>query len=144
MGEAREVMDRLTAAATAGDAAAVAACYAVDAVAVTPDAGEVVGREAISSYMLGLAEAFPDMAYEYAQKHEVGNVAIDEGYVTGTNTGPLAVRPGESLPPTGKQIRMRSCDFAEVEGGLITSHRLYFDQMDFLGQLGLLPDDLPG
>jgi hypothetical protein len=35
---------------------------------------------------------------------------------------------------------MRSCDVAEVEGGLITSHRFYFDQMDFLGQLGLLPD----
>ena len=144
MGEAREVMDRLTAAATAGDAAAVMACYAVDAVGVTPDAGEIAGREAISAYLLGLAEAFPDIAYEYAQKHEVGNVAIDEGYITGTNTGPLVVRPGESLPPTGKRVRMRSCDVAEVEGGLITSHRFYFDQMDFLAQLGLLPDDMPG
>ena len=144
MGEAREVMDRFTAAVMAGDAATVAACYTADAVALTPDEGELVGPEAISNWLLEFATAFPDLEYEYTQKHEVGNVAIDEGYLTGTNTGPLTVRPGESLPPTGKQIRMRSCDFAEVEGGLITSHRFYFDQMDFLGQLGLLPDDMPG
>lgn len=140
MGQAREVMDRLTAAVTAGDSAAVAECYAADAVALTPDLGEVVGREAISSYLLEFSTAFPDLTYEYAQKHEAGNVAIDEGYLTGTNTGPLSLPSGESLPATGNQIRMRSCDIAQVEGGLITSHRFYFDQVDFLGQLGLMPD----
>jgi hypothetical protein len=45
-------------------------------------------------------------------------------------------------PPTGKQIRMRSCDIAHVERGLITTHHFYFDQMEFLGQLGLLPESL--
>jgi len=32
---------------------------------------------------------------------------------------------------------------ATVEDGAVTSHRFYFDQMEFLGQLGLLPDDIP-
>jgi hypothetical protein len=27
-----------------------------------------------------------------------------------------------------------------VENGVIVSHRFYFDQMEFLGQLGLLPE----
>jgi hypothetical protein len=35
---------------------------------------------------------------------------------------------------------VRGCDVATVEGGLITSHRIYFDQMEFLGQLGLVPE----
>jgi len=140
MGEAREVMDRATAAMMAKDPEAAAVCYAADAVATTPDEGEISGREAISKYLVQLIEAFPDVGYEYVQQHESGLVAIDEGYVIGTNTGPLLMPSGESLPATGKQIRVRSCDVANVEGGLITTHRFYFDQMEFLGQLGLLPD----
>ncbi len=68
------------------------------------------------------------------------NVAIDEGYFTGTHTGPLATPSGESIAPTGKQISLRAFDIATVEGGLITVHHFYFDQMECLGQLGMLPD----
>ncbi len=34
-------------------------------------------------------------------------------------------------------MRLRECDVATVTEGLVTSHRFYFDQMVFLGQLGL-------
>jgi len=138
MGDAREVMDRVTAAITAQDFDAAAGCYAESAVAVTPDQGEIRGREAIIGYHKQLVEAFPDAAYEYVQKHESGNVAIDEGYFTGTHTAPLPLPSGETVAPSGKQIRIRACDLATVEGGLITQHHLYFDQMEFLEQLGLL------
>ncbi len=37
-------------------------------------------------------------------------------------------------------MRLRECDVATVTDGLVTSHRFYFDQMDFLGQLGLGPE----
>lgn len=140
MGEAREVMDRVTQAFNDHDVDAAAACYAEDAVAVTPDAGEIRGRDAIRSYLKGQMDAFPDGGFEYIQKHEAGDVAIDEGLVTGTHTGSLATPSGPDLEPTGRQIRLRSCDIATVQGGVITAHRFYFDQMEFLGQLGLLPD----
>jgi predicted ester cyclase len=127
MGEAREVMDRLTAAATeTKDFQAVAECYANDA--------------AIANYLRQFSDAFPDIQYEHIDKHEAGNVAVDEGYITGTHTAPLPMPSGESIPPTGKRIRVRDCDVATVEGGLVTSHNFYFDQMEFLGQLGLLPE----
>jgi ketosteroid isomerase-like protein len=141
MGEAREVMDRFTAAATESkDFRAVADCYAQDAVAVTPDQGEIRGGDAIADYLRQFTDAFSDIRFEPVAKHEAGNVAIDEGYLTGTNTAPLPMPSGESIPATGKQIRVRSCDVATVEGGLVTSHRFYFDQMELLGQLGLLPE----
>ena len=140
MGEAREVMDRVTQAVIDHDLDAAAACYAEDAVAVTPDQGEIRGRDAIRGYFKGQVDGFPDGDYEYVQKHEAGNVAIDEGYLTGTHTGSLVMRTGESFEPTGKQIRVRGCDIATVQGGLITAHRFYFDQVEFLGQLGMLPD----
>ncbi len=138
MGDAREVMDRVTAAVFGREFDAAAACYAGSAVAVTPDQGEVRGREAVISYLRQQVEAFPDAGFESVHKHESGNVAIDEGYFTGTHTVPLPLPSGETVAPTGKQIRIRSCDLATVEGGLITEHHFYFDQMEFLEQLGLL------
>ena len=143
MGDAREVMDRVTAAVFGQDFDGAAACYSETAVAVTPDQGEIKGREAIIGYLKQQVEVFPDAGYESVQKHESGNVAIDEGYFTGTHTAPLPLPSGETVAPTGKQIRIRGCDLATVEGGLITQHNFYFDQMEFLEQLGLLQDASP-
>ena len=137
MGDAREVMDRVTAALLSQDFEAAAACYAESAVAVTPDQGEITGRDAVIAYHRQQGESFPDAGYEYVQKHESGNVAIDEGYFTGTHTAPLPLPSGQIVPPTGKQIRIRACDLATVESGQITRHHFYFDQMEFVEQLGL-------
>ena len=105
----------------------------------TPDQGELRGREQIIGYLKQFNDAFPDNSYEPAYAHESGDTAIDEGYFVGTNTAPLPLPTGEELPATGKKVRVRACDIATVQNGVITSHRFYFDQMDFLGQLGLLP-----
>jgi ketosteroid isomerase-like protein len=61
MGKARDVMDRLTAAATeTKDFRALAECYADDAIAVTPIRGNFEGAR---------------------RSHEAGSVAINEGYI---------------------------------------------------------------
>lgn len=138
MGQAREVMDRLTTAMDEKDKETLARCYAANAVAYTPDEGELTGRDAITSYLFHFWEAIPDVRYEHVDNYEAGDVAIDEGFVVGTNTGPLSLPSGETLPATGKQVRIRSCDIARVERGEITSHHFYFDQVEFLGQLGLM------
>ena len=73
MGEAREVMDRLSAAAfETKDFSAAAECYADGAVAVTPDQGEITGREAIAAYLRQLADPFPDRNQVRAVAHANG------------------------------------------------------------------------
>jgi ketosteroid isomerase-like protein len=139
MGEAREVMDRVTAAAFGKDLEALKALYAEDAVAETPDQGTIKGRDAVAAYLGEFMTAFPDASYEPIAQHESGATAIDEGYFVGTNTGPMSGPDGETMEPTGKSVRARSCDVATVENGVVTSHRFYFDNMDFLQQLGLIP-----
>jgi ketosteroid isomerase-like protein len=137
MGQAREVLDRCTDAVFRKDKDTVAALYTADATGVTPDAGEIEGNEEVAAWLIDFLDAFPDARYESVYAHESGNTAIDEGYFVGTNTGPLVSPTGETMPATGKSVRFRACDIATVEGGLITSHRFYFDQMEFMGQLGL-------
>jgi ketosteroid isomerase-like protein len=140
VGEAREVMDRVTEALFNKDKAAATKCYAADAVAVAPDAGEVRGVENVVAWSWDLFDAFPDAKYESVNEYESGDTAIDEGYFVGTHTGPLKNPNGESIPATGKSVRVPACDLATVRNGVITRHRFYYDQMDFLGQLGLLEE----
>jgi ketosteroid isomerase-like protein len=137
---ARAAMDRMTETAMVRhDPEALRELYSADCVIETPDAGTLRGRDGIASWFRQFLAAFPDAAWESSYAHETGNVAIDEGFVVGTNTGPLGTPSGEELAPTGKSIRVRGCDVATVENGLITSHRFYFDQAELLTQLGVAP-----
>jgi steroid delta-isomerase-like uncharacterized protein len=138
MGTTREVLDQMTdAAMTLHDADAVADLYADDAVLMTPDAGEVRGHDGIADYWRQFIDGFPDSRWESIGKLEAGDTAVDEGYVIGTNTNPLTLPTGEQLPATGKAIKLRGCDIATVRDGKIAEHRLYFDELDFMRQLGL-------
>lgn len=132
-------MDRVTEAAFGEDQETLKRLYAANATAETPDQGTVSGPEAIAAWFEQFATAFPDASWESTHKHESGNVAIDEGYVVGTHTGPLPMPGGESVPATGRSVRVRGCDAATVENGRVTSHRFYFDQMELLEQLRLAP-----
>ncbi|MYT07572.1 MULTISPECIES: nuclear transport factor 2 family protein [Streptomyces] len=143
MGEAREVMDRLTEAVTHPDLKVIADLYAQDAVAVTPDEGEIRGRDDIVEYWRQMTEMVPDGTFETLHAYESGDTAIDEGVFSGRNTGPIRLPTGETLPATQKEVRVRGVDIATVKDGRIVDYRLYFDEMEFLGQLGLLPDETP-
>jgi ketosteroid isomerase-like protein len=137
MGQARQVMDQLTAAVFGRDRDTLTRLYAEDAVAVTPDEGTITGRDAIVEYLFEFVGAFPDAKFEQLAGYEDGDVAIDEGVVVGTHTQPLQT-PAGMVPPTGRQIHMRSCDVAVVRGDVVAEHRFYFDQMELLDQLGLI------
>jgi len=144
MGQAREVMDRFTDAVTAHpDLKVVAELYAEDAVAVTPDEGEIRGRDHIVEYWRQMTEAVPGATFETLHAYEAGDTAIDEGVYHGRNTGPLQLPTGETLPATQKEVRIRGVDIATVKDGRIVDYRLYFDEMDFLAQLGLLHHATP-
>lgn len=140
MGAARETIDRMTAAMVNHNLAALAAAYAEDAVAVTPDEGELKGRDEIVRYLGGFLSAIPDFTWEPLAEHESGDTSIDEGWVVGTNTGPLSLPDGSIMPATGRAIRVRGCDIATVADGVIVRHHFYYDQMELLTQLGLAPE----
>jgi ketosteroid isomerase-like protein len=142
MGEARDIMDRLTAAVVGGDIDTVRSLYAVDAIVVGPGAGELKGRDAAVDYVVGFIEAFSDRAFQPIALYETGNVAIDEGYFVGRHTGPLPTPGGEPVAATGLPIKVRQCDIGTVERGRLTRHHFYFDQVEFLQQLRLLPEDI--
>jgi predicted ester cyclase len=139
MGSARKVMDQLTEVLFSGDLDLAEKLYAPDAIGETADGQQLKGGHEIVDFVRQMLAAFPDGRYEPIAKVDSDTIAVDEGRFTGTNTAPLIGPTGEKIPATGRRVSMRSCDVIEVDHGLVTRHRFYFDQFDMLNQLGLLP-----
>ncbi|KPC73033.1 polyketide cyclase, partial [Thermoactinomyces vulgaris] len=74
---------------------------------------------------------------ETIAKLETDGMAVDEGYFIGTNTVDMKTPTGETIPATGKKVKLRSCDIATVKDGMITEHHVYFDESEFMRQIGL-------
>lgn len=139
---AREINDRYTAAAKARDLDAIAGLFAPDARIEDPT-GAYEGRASILEYWETFFRAFPDLDPADVTTAEAGELVFNEWMVAGTHTGPLETPEG-TIEPTGKRVELRGADVIEVRDGLIRSHRVYFDQMALLGQLGLVPEGAVG
>jgi hypothetical protein len=61
-----------------------------------------------------------------------------ELHAFGTMTGPLTM-PGGDFAPMGRKIDISAVDFWRFDNRLIVEYHLYFDRLDFFGQLGLTP-----
>jgi ketosteroid isomerase-like protein len=138
MGQARELIDRMTQAVVAGDLDTLRETYAPDVVVTTPDAGTLNGIDACIEWNRSFIDAFSDRDFHSERALETQECAIDQGEFIGTHTKPLQLPDGQSVQPTGKQVRLRAVDIATVTNGKIVRHDFYFDQLDMMSQLGLM------
>lgn len=83
-------------------------------------------------------EALPDSRIKRLDEHVAGETVIAEGVLSGTQTGPFRTPQGE-IPPSGNPVSLRFASVKRVVNGRIVSEHLYFDQMEFMMQLGALP-----
>jgi len=100
---------------------------------------EMRGVEPFIAYGQLFATAFPDMRVELLSTTEEGNTVVAESILRGTHTGPLTDPSGHEIPATGKPINIPVADSFVFEDGKLATHRVYFDQMSLMAQLGLLP-----
>ncbi|MBA4020928.1 MAG: hypothetical protein C0482_01060 [Gordonia sp.] len=111
--------------------------WSVDAEMIAP-AGTFSGREGVLGFLGVFQAAFSDGALTVSDWVVDGDRAAVEGVFAGTHDGVLQSPNGE-VPPTGKSISFRWSASYQVRGDALLYEHLYFDQLDFLGQLGLLP-----
>jgi predicted ester cyclase len=58
--------------------------------------------------------------------------------VHGTHMGPFRVPAGE-IPPSGNKVTLRFATVKEIKEGKLVSEHLYFDQLEFMQQIGAMP-----
>jgi steroid delta-isomerase-like uncharacterized protein len=115
----------------------VRASFTGDAGIVAPGV-ELHGKEEIERWIRVFITAFPDLKHEVRATIETTDACVAEVRFSGTHTGPLASPDGE-IPPTGKPFVLDYVHVSRFEEGRIESDHVYFDQLTFLSQLGLLP-----
>jgi steroid delta-isomerase-like uncharacterized protein len=140
MATALEIAHAAIAAWNAQKLSRVAEYYRPDITLVTPDGGEQRGYDRAAQRDEAFLQAFPDFTQEVRASYEAADTAIIEWVFSGTNTGPLPVPGGATLPATGKRVSVRGADFVTVVDGAVASLRSYYDQVELLTQLGLIPE----
>jgi predicted ester cyclase len=135
MPDARDVILKHIAAVNDRDSAAEP--WAADAELVAPG-GHANGRDEVIGFLGVFHEAFPDLRLEINRLLTDGSSAAAEGTIAGTHNGVLHT-PNGDVAPTGRAVELRWAAVYVTDGDTLKSEHLFFDQMEFLGQLGLLP-----
>lgn len=138
MSAATATYERLRKAFTDLDLDGWAGAYAEEATLHHPMLGDVSGREAIRAAESPLFEAFSDGGVELIRLVEQGDRLACEWVVTATNTGPLPLPGGGTVPATGRSVRLPVLDMLrlDADGRIAEDHR-YYDMVTFSQQLGL-------
>ena len=138
MGEARHVAEEFVEAFNAHDAAWIRSITADSAAVEAPGDVKLTGADAVTGYAMGWLQAFPDA------RMTVHNLVVSEGWAVqeftfeGTQDETL-VGPGGEIPATHRHLDGRGVQIMKVEGGKIAHVHLYFDQVEVLTQLGVMP-----
>lgn len=113
-----------------------ASMFTDDVVTTTPQ-GVMHGLAAFRQFGEAFQQAAPDATIRADRTFEAGDTIITEGTYSGTHTGDL-VGPDQTIAATGRAFAFTFVDFMQVADGKFTNHRIYWDMLGFMGQLGVL------
>jgi len=138
MASAQEVAAQFLEAFNTHDEAVMLELTAPNAVFEGP-AAKVEGKDATVGYAMAWINAFDDAKLDLHNEIVAGDWVVQEFVFIGTHTGTLH-SPSGDIPATHKELRGRGAQIIHIEDGLVTDTRLYFDQVDVMTQLGLMPE----
>jgi steroid delta-isomerase-like uncharacterized protein len=138
MPEVKDTTDRFVAAFNAHDETALYALHAADIKFNAPGGFKATNAKDATAYAMTWLKAFPDGKMKVRSEITSGPWVVQEILMEGTHTAPLD-SPTGAIPPTHKKVVGYGVQILRVEDGKIAEARIYFDQLDQLSQLGLLP-----
>ena len=115
------------------------ALAADDAIIEAPGEVRLEGGDAATGYAISWMRAFPDATITVHGVLESGDWVVQPFTFKGTHTETLA-SPSGDIPATNRSLVGRAVQLVRVEAGAIAEFQLYFDQVQVLGQLGLMPE----
>jgi predicted ester cyclase len=99
---------------------------------------ELRGRDAVKQYNQSWFTAFPDAKTTITNEVISQDYIVQEATFEGTNTGSWKSEATD-MPATGKTVNGHYCLVTKVRNEQIVSSNLYFDQVELMTQLGLMP-----
>ena len=106
--------------------------YAPDVVLHTVP--EIKGAAKARAYYANYVTGFSNREFIVKETFAQGNKLTKYWIFKGKHTGDFF-----GIPATGKTINVEGCTIATIVNGKITEERDFFDNLEFLRQLGLIP-----
>jgi len=138
MTDTKQLAGRFIEAFNAHDEKALLALDTSDSTLTAPGGAALRGSQASSGYAMAWLNAFPDARMVVRNEVITGDTIVQEFTFEGTHTATLHSPTGD-IPATNKRLSGRGAQVLKVRDGLIADTQLYFDQVDVMTQLGLMP-----
>ena len=140
MSEAKKVLEQAIQRWNATDRDGWAALYTEDVVYEGPGGAHISGLADLKErYFDALVTAAPDRGSSDVVLIAEGDHVVEQARYVGTHTGTWRNPDGAEIPATGKKIDFPFVGIFQVRDGKISSIRIYYDQVEVLTQLGLMP-----
>lgn len=138
MTESKDTAARFVAAFNARDEQALKELHSDDIKFNAPGGFKANSAKDATAYAMTWLKAFPDGKMTVRSEITSGPWVVQEILMEGTHTAPLE-SPTGTIAPTYKKVVGYGVQLLRVENGKIAEARIYFDQLDQLTQLGLIP-----
>jgi predicted ester cyclase len=112
--------------------------HAKDIVVTWPDGHETKGIDKHIEDLKALFVFAPDIAIKvHPVRFGSGTWTAVTGVMTGTFTRPMPAGEGKTIAPTGKRFAIGMATIAHWKGGTMDHEWLFWDNQDFMKQIGL-------
>jgi predicted ester cyclase len=122
----------------AHDESAIKALVSPNIRFTAPGGVRLIGQDAIAGYFAGWLKGFPDARMTVHHEIVSGPWVVQEYTFEGTHRGTLAGPFGE-IAPTNQKVAGKGVQLIRFENDLVVDCRLYFDMVETLTQLGIMP-----
>ena len=95
---------------------------------------DVVGIDSARAYYANYLTGFSSVTFTIKDVFGQGNKLVKHWNFSGTHTGVFF-----GIPATGKKISIDGVTLVRMQDGKIAEERDFFDNLDFMTQLGLMP-----
>jgi steroid delta-isomerase-like uncharacterized protein len=132
-----EAARRYDEAFNAQDAEARVANLTSDTEAMLPGGLILRGPEQVIQVVRSFWEALPDGKISSENEVAASDTVVTEGTLSGTHTGTFRGPQGD-IPASGNRVTLRYVSVKQIRHGKVAAEHLYFDQLEFLRQIGAL------
>jgi steroid delta-isomerase-like uncharacterized protein len=100
---------------------------------------EMHSREEVVAWFRRFFDAVPDLHMEVEDVAVAGEPGRERVTVRWHVTGTFSGAPYMGIEPTGRAVDLRGMDLIDVEDGRVAGNNIYYDQLAFARQIGMLP-----
>jgi steroid delta-isomerase-like uncharacterized protein len=97
---------------------------------------EIHGREAAKQHVAALRAGFPDLHFTVEDQIAEGDIVVTRWTARGTHNGKF-----QSVPATGKEVRLVGTDIDRIVGGKVVECWAHVDELGLMRQLGAIEAD---